>query len=44
MTREEAIRSIEAGIEIVNELQAEAPVDLLGTGIWALASPPPLRL
>lgn len=32
MTREEAVKSIEAGIEIVNELHLQNPVDLLGTG------------
>lgn len=41
MTREEAIRSIEAGIEIVNELQAEAPVDLLGTGDMGIGNTTP---
>jgi len=32
MSRQEAIRSVEAGIEIVDELVAAGPVDLLGTG------------
>ena len=32
MTRVAAVQSIEAGIEIVEELLAEGPVDLLGTG------------
>jgi len=32
MTRDEAIASIEAGIEIVEELHTDTPVDLLGTG------------
>jgi nicotinate-nucleotide--dimethylbenzimidazole phosphoribosyltransferase len=32
MSRAEAIRSVEAGIEIVNQLVAEGPIDLLGTG------------
>ncbi len=41
MSREEAIRSIEAGIEIVNELQAEAPVDLLGTGDMGIGNTTP---
>ncbi len=41
MTREEAIRSIEAGIEIVEELQAEAPVDLLGTGDMGIGNTTP---
>ena len=41
MTREEAVASIEAGIEIVNELQAEAPVDLLGTGDMGIGNTTP---
>jgi len=41
MTREEAVRSMEAGIEIVNELDAEAPVDLLGTGDMGIANTTP---
>ena len=41
MTREEAVRSIEAGIEIVEELQAEAPVDLLGTGDMGIGNTTP---
>ena len=41
MTREEAIRSIEAGIEIVNELDAETPVDLLGTGDMGIGNTTP---
>ncbi|WP_457552506.1 nicotinate-nucleotide--dimethylbenzimidazole phosphoribosyltransferase [Desulfobacula sp.] len=41
MTREEAILSIEAGIEIVNELEAEAPVDLLGTGDMGIGNTTP---
>lgn len=32
MSREQAIRSVEAGIEIVDQLVAEGRVDLLGTG------------
>ena len=32
MTREEAVRSIEAGIEIVNQLVERESVDMLGTG------------
>ena len=32
MTREEAVRSIEAGIEIVDLLVQQGPVDMLGTG------------
>ncbi|HCY87940.1 MAG TPA: nicotinate-nucleotide--dimethylbenzimidazole phosphoribosyltransferase [Desulfobacteraceae bacterium] len=41
MTRDEAIRSIEAGIEIVNALHAEEPVDLLGTGDMGIANTTP---
>lgn len=41
MTRDEAIRSIEAGIEIVGELMAEAPVDLLGTGDMGIGNTTP---
>jgi len=41
MTREEAVASIEAGIEIVEELQAEAPVDLLGTGDMGIGNTTP---
>ena len=41
MTREEAIRSIEAGIEIVAELEAETPVDLLGTGDMGIGNTTP---
>jgi len=32
MSRAEAIRSLEAGIEIVNQLVAEGPLEMLGTG------------
>ena len=32
MTRDEAVASIEAGIEIVSELYDQTPIDLLGTG------------
>lgn len=32
MSREEAVRSVEAGIEIVDQLVAEGRVDILGTG------------
>jgi nicotinate-nucleotide--dimethylbenzimidazole phosphoribosyltransferase len=32
MSRADAIRSVEAGIEIVNQLVAEGPLDMLGTG------------
>jgi nicotinate-nucleotide--dimethylbenzimidazole phosphoribosyltransferase len=41
MTREEAIRSIEAGIEIVDELHARKPVDLLGTGDMGIGNTTP---
>ncbi|MFH2057448.1 MAG: nicotinate-nucleotide--dimethylbenzimidazole phosphoribosyltransferase [Pseudomonadota bacterium] len=41
MTRDQAIRSIEAGIEIVNELEAEARVDLLGTGDMGIGNTTP---
>nr|WP_319397003.1 nicotinate-nucleotide--dimethylbenzimidazole phosphoribosyltransferase [uncultured Desulfobacter sp.] len=41
MTREEAVKSIEAGIEIVNELHADAPVDLLGTGDMGIGNTTP---
>ncbi len=41
MTRKEAILSIEAGIEIVNELHADAPVDLLGTGDMGIGNTTP---
>lgn len=41
MTREEAVKSIEAGIEIVNELDAESPVDLLGTGDMGIGNTTP---
>jgi len=41
MTREEAILSIEAGIEIVAELDDETPVDLLGTGDMGIGNTTP---
>ncbi|MCG8563451.1 MAG: nicotinate-nucleotide--dimethylbenzimidazole phosphoribosyltransferase [Desulfobacterales bacterium] len=41
MTRDEAVAAIEAGIEIVNELHAEEPVDLLGTGDMGIANTTP---
>ncbi|OQY50104.1 MAG: nicotinate-nucleotide--dimethylbenzimidazole phosphoribosyltransferase [Desulfobacteraceae bacterium 4572_89] len=41
MTREEAVQSIEAGIEIVAELDKEAPVDLLGTGDMGIGNTTP---
>lgn len=41
MTRAEARRSVEAGIEIVEELLAEGPVDLLGTGDMGIGNTTP---
>jgi nicotinate-nucleotide--dimethylbenzimidazole phosphoribosyltransferase len=41
MSREEAILSIEAGIDIVNELEAEARVDILGTGDMGIGNTTP---
>lgn len=41
MTRDEAIRSIEAGIEMINEMSDEAPVDLLGTGDMGIGNTTP---
>ncbi len=41
MTRDEAVRSIEAGIEIVDELTAEGPVHLLGTGDMGIGNTTP---
>ncbi len=41
MTREEAIRSLEAGIEIVNELLKDGPVHLLGTGDMGIGNTTP---
>ena len=41
MTREEAVAAIEAGIEIVDELMAEEPVDLLGTGDMGIGNTTP---
>lgn len=41
MTREEAVQSIEAGIEIVNELDSQKPVDLLGTGDMGIGNTTP---
>ncbi|MCP3942566.1 MAG: nicotinate-nucleotide--dimethylbenzimidazole phosphoribosyltransferase [Desulfobacteraceae bacterium] len=41
MTREQAVESIEAGIEIVAELCAQAPVDLLGTGDMGIGNTTP---
>ena len=41
MSREEAILSIEAWIDIVNELEAEARVDILGTGDMGIGNTTP---
>ena len=41
MTRDEAIQSIEAGIEIVNEMDAESPIDLIGTGDMGIGNTTP---
>jgi nicotinate-nucleotide--dimethylbenzimidazole phosphoribosyltransferase len=41
MSREAAIRSIEAGLEIVDELLEEGPVDILGTGDMGIGNTTP---
>jgi nicotinate-nucleotide--dimethylbenzimidazole phosphoribosyltransferase len=41
MTRNEAIRSVEAGIEIVEELFQDGPVDILGTGDMGIGNTTP---
>ena len=41
MTREEAIQSIESGIEIVDELIKSGPIDLLGTGDMGIGNTTP---
>ena len=41
MSRDEAIGSIEAGIEIVDELMAKGPVHLLGTGDMGIGNTTP---
>ncbi len=41
MTREQAILSIEAGIEIVDELVAQGPLDMLGTGDMGIGNTTP---
>ncbi len=41
MTRDEAIKSIEAGIEIVNSLVEQGPVHLLGTGDMGIGNTTP---
>lgn len=41
MTREEAVRSIEAGIEIVDELVQQGPIDIIGTGDMGIGNTTP---
>ena len=41
MSREDAVRSVEAGIEIVNELLAKGAVDMLGTGDMGIGNTTP---
>jgi len=41
MTREQAISSIEAGIEIVDEILQEQPLDVLGTGDMGIGNTTP---
>ncbi len=41
MTREEAVRSIAAGIEIVEELCGQGPVNILGTGDMGIGNTTP---
>ena len=41
MTRDEAVRSIEAGIEIVDELLQQGPVDIIGTGDMGIGNTTP---
>lgn len=41
MQLEEAVRSVEAGIEIVNELMADGPVNMLGTGDMGIGNTTP---
>jgi len=41
MTRAEAVKSVEAGIEIVQELLADGPVHLLGTGDMGIGNTTP---
>jgi nicotinate-nucleotide--dimethylbenzimidazole phosphoribosyltransferase len=41
MSRKEAVQAIEAGIEIVDELVASGPVDLLGTGDMGIGNTTP---
>ena len=41
MSREEAVQAVEAGIEIVDELVAKGPVDMLGTGDMGIGNTTP---
>jgi nicotinate-nucleotide--dimethylbenzimidazole phosphoribosyltransferase len=41
MGRQDAVKSVEAGIEIVNELVADGPVDMLGTGDMGIGNTTP---
>ncbi len=41
MSREEAVKSIEAGIEMVEELNRDEPVDILGTGDMGIGNTTP---
>lgn len=41
MTRDEAVRSVEAGIEIIQEIKKNRPVDILGTGDMGIANTTP---
>ena len=41
MTREEAVKAVENGIEIVNELVAEGKVDIIGTGDMGIGNTSP---
>jgi nicotinate-nucleotide--dimethylbenzimidazole phosphoribosyltransferase len=41
MTREEAIQCLAAGVDIVDELLAETPIDLLGTGDMGIGNTTP---
>ena len=41
MSRQQAIRSVAAGIEIVEELLAEGPLDILGTGDMGIGNTTP---
>ncbi len=41
MSREDAVRSVTAGIEIVNELKAQGPLDMLGTGDMGIGNTTP---